>query len=108
MACLTLTLLKVGRYGLVATRLPNSKRLLEPLGFPIAKEKLQRAVEAYQWATTVDSGGPFFRSNKERLDQVKRIIKLRAQNAPAEKIDKELEAIDAVTSQLLPPILVDH
>jgi hypothetical protein len=69
---------------------------------PIAKEKLQRAVEAYQWATTVDSGGPFFRSNKDRRDQIKRILKLRAENAPAEKIDEELEAVDAVTSQLLP------
>jgi hypothetical protein len=75
---------------------------------PIAKEKLQRAAEAYQWATTVDSGGPFFRSNKERRDQVKRILKLRAQNAPAEKIDEELEAADAVTSQLLQPILIGH
>jgi hypothetical protein len=75
---------------------------------PIAREKLQRAVEAYQWAATVDSGGPFFRSNKERRDQVKRILKLRAQNAPADKIDEELEAADAVTSQLLPPILDGH
>jgi hypothetical protein len=72
---------------------------------PIAREKLQRAAEAYQWATTVDPGGPFFRSNKERRDQVKRIFKLRAQNAPAEKIDEELEAVDAVTSQLLAPVL---
>ena len=75
---------------------------------PIAKEKLQRAVVAYQWATTVDPGGPFFRSNKERRDQVKRIFKLRAQNAPTEKIDEELEAADAVTSRLLLPILFGH
>jgi len=72
----------------------------------IAHEKLQRAVEAYQWPTTADSGGLFFRSNKERRDQLKRILKLQAQNAPAEKIDEELQEIDAVTSQLLGPNLL--
>jgi hypothetical protein len=72
---------------------------------PIAKEKLQRAVEDYQRATTVDPGGLFFRSNKERRDQVIRILKLRAWNAPAEKIDEELESVDAKTSKLLGPAL---
>jgi hypothetical protein len=68
---------------------------------PVALEKLQQAVEAYQWADEADSGGLFFRSNKERHNQLKRILKLQAENTPAETIDEELEEIDAVTSQLL-------
>jgi hypothetical protein len=68
----------------------------------IAKEKLQRSVEAYQWASAADSGGPFFRSSKQRCIQFKRILQLRARNASAEQIDEELETVDAVTSQLLP------
>ena len=95
------------RYTIVELETIANAAGLEKCG-PIAREKLQRAVEAYQWATTVDPGGPLFRSNKERRDQIKRILELRAQNASAEEVDKELEAVDVVTSQLLTPILFGH
>lgn len=68
---------------------------------PIAQEKLQRAAEGYQWALSTDSGGIFFRSNRQRRSQLIRILKLRSDNAPAEEINKALDELDAVTSQLL-------
>ena len=72
---------------------------------PDLEEKLQDAVIAYQWASSADPGpGAFYRSSKERWNQLSHIIKLCGMQASAEETGKSLDELDAVTSQLLGPI----
>jgi hypothetical protein len=76
---------------------------------PDLEEKLQEAVKAYQWASSADPGsGGFYRSSKERWNQLSYIIKLCGTQASAEEIGKSLDELDAVTSQLLGPINRDN
>jgi hypothetical protein len=68
---------------------------------PVAHEKLQRAVEAYQWATSGDPGGIFVRSLLERCSQLNDLFKLCTQKAPAEELKMALSELDATTYELL-------
>jgi hypothetical protein len=71
---------------------------------PIAVEKLQHAVEAYQWACEADRGGVFFSSYREQRGRLNEILKLCAPSAPEEKIRKSLNGLDGPTSQRLGPV----
>jgi hypothetical protein len=71
---------------------------------PIALQKIQRAVEAYQWASLTEPSGPFFRSNKERREQLNNIVKLIDAKAPASKIESALKELDGTTWKLLDPV----
>jgi hypothetical protein len=68
---------------------------------PVAVERLQEAVEAYQWGGLVD--GRIFPSstNKGRRKSLKHIIALCEQEVTAEEIELEMNGLDAIASQLL-------
>jgi hypothetical protein len=69
---------------------------------PISLEKLQRAAEAYQWASLVDDKDKrlsLSATNKSRREQLNHILKLAAQGASAEEIN--LDGLDAIGTQLL-------
>jgi hypothetical protein len=65
---------------------------------PVALEKLQQAAKAFQWGRLVDAGVIASSTNKGRRRQFKHIIKL------CEKIEKALNELDALASQLLGPV----
>jgi len=75
---------------------------------PVALEKLQRAVERYQWATSGDEGGIFFRSYTETREQLYNVLKLIRARASVEEIDSELNELDAITSQLIGAVRADN
>lgn len=66
--------------------------------------KLQKAVEAFQWACFFDDG--YFPSNTKlsRRQRLMNIISLCQQEAPAEEIEVVLNELDGHTSQLLGPV----
>jgi len=75
---------------------------------PATVEKLQQAVEEFQWAMSGDPGGIFFRSNKEKRYRLKRILKLCAAQRPSKKIELALRGLDGHTSQRLGRVRVGH
>jgi hypothetical protein len=78
---------------------------------PVALEKLQRAAEAYQWASLVDDkDNPLSLSatNKARRAQLKHILKLAPQGVvSSDEIKKALNDLDAIGSQLLGLVRAD-
>jgi hypothetical protein len=72
---------------------------------PDLEENLQEGVIAFQWANSADPrSGALYRSSKERRDQLSYIIKLCGVQASAEEIGKNLDQLDAITSQFLGPV----
>jgi hypothetical protein len=69
-----------------------------------AFDKLQEAVEGYQWGSLVDDR--IFRSstNKGRRKKLKNVIELCEQGAPASSLERVANELDAVASQLLGPV----
>jgi hypothetical protein len=65
------------------------------------ENKLQQAVEEYQWATLADPGGIFFRSAKQIRGQLTHIIELCVAQRPKSEIQLALNELDGFTSQLL-------
>ena len=75
---------------------------------PVIVEKLQRAVEEFQWAKSGDPGGIFFRSNKEKRCQLHQILKLCAAQRSTTKIELALRGLDGPTSQRLGRVRAGH
>jgi len=68
---------------------------------PVALEKLQDAVEGYQWASTGDEGVFPDATNKGRRQHLSQILKLCGPGAPDEAIETALNKLDGPTSQRL-------
>jgi hypothetical protein len=86
---------------------------------PCNIERLQRAAEAYQWASLSDQFGGwvdedkkdgsvyFSATNEGRHAQITRILKLCAQGASADDIQNELNKLDARGSKLIGRVCAD-
>lgn len=68
---------------------------------PRTVDKLQEAVQAYQWGSLEDDRVFPFSTNKGRGKSLKNIMTLCEQEAPAEEIEIALNELDVVASQLL-------
>src|SRR4051794_14282170 len=64
-------------------------------------DRLQKAVEGYQWATLGEGGHFPGSTNKGRRTQLKNIIELCKREAPDEEIQTALDELDALTAQKL-------
>ena len=75
-------------------------------------ERLQEAVEAFQWASSVEDKNflEHFPSstNKGRRAQLNLIIELCKRGAPESEIEIALNGLDAIASQLLGPVRTSH
>jgi hypothetical protein len=67
----------------------------------LAVDRLQEAVEAYQWGSLVDDRIFSSSTNKGRRKSLKHIIALCEQELTAEEIELEVNGLDAIASQLL-------
>jgi hypothetical protein len=71
---------------------------------PNIVERLQQAVEGFQWGSVVDDKIYPSSTNKGRRKQLKKLVDLCVQCAPTEDISAVLSKLDAIASQLLGPI----